>query len=79
MAASKTGNPFAAVAADMPAWEQAAHCKFCVLNCFTNAIGTYAAISRDKSPMSNGSAICRAFRYSGPAAILTKPFPGKFE
>jgi len=31
----------------------AAHCKRCVPNCFTNAIGRYAAISRDKSPMSN--------------------------
>jgi hypothetical protein len=33
--------------------KQAAHRQRRVSNCFTNAFGTYAAISREKSPMSN--------------------------
>jgi hypothetical protein len=47
------GNPFGGGVASASASKQAAHCKRRVPNCFTNAIGTYAAISRDKSPMSN--------------------------
>jgi len=52
-AAPEAGNSLAAVVASTPASKHAAHCERRVSNCFTNVIGTYAAISRDKSPMSN--------------------------
>jgi len=72
-------NPLAVVLAGPPAPEQAAHCKRRVPNCFTNPVGSQAAISRDKSPMWRRIGMCHRFRYSGPAAILSKSFPGKIE
>jgi len=54
------GNPLAAVLVSLPVSKRASYCKCRVPNCFTNAIGPHAAISRDKSPMSNRMLTCAA-------------------
>jgi hypothetical protein len=47
------GNPLAAVLVSLPVPKRGSYWERRVPNFFTNAIGPYVAISRDKSPMSH--------------------------
>jgi hypothetical protein len=63
----------------VPAKQRADHCAVCVRDCFTKLAAPHAAFHATISPVDCGSWIYRRFRYSVPAASLSKPFHKKLE
>jgi len=76
MIAATTGTGLFAIIAALAGAEFADHCAVRVRDCFTKLAAPHAAFHATIGP---GRRSGRGFRYSVPAAILSKPFKKKLE